>query len=146
MRPLLLATKPATPVLWVGTALVLLGLAPAVGRADVILGNLGSGNGGSATLDSNDFYCRFLYHGKPGLLPFGRPDYTYHQPCKRHDIPAGKRCGRPTVGQRPFHVHQSDLLFGPKNIHVHRRLSLHSRLPTPRTGSSVRRQSRVLVG
>ena len=55
MKPLLLATKPATPVLWAGLALVLLGLVPAVGQADAILGNLVSGDGGFRTLDQNDF-------------------------------------------------------------------------------------------
>jgi hypothetical protein len=56
MRPLLFTSKPATPVLWAGTVLVLLGLAPAVCRADVILGNLGTGDGStSLTLNSTTF-------------------------------------------------------------------------------------------
>jgi hypothetical protein len=55
MRRPLIATKPATPVLWAGAVLVLLGLAPAVGRADVILGNLGAGDGGNVQTSANKY-------------------------------------------------------------------------------------------
>jgi hypothetical protein len=57
MRPPLFATKPFAPVLWAGMGLVLLGLAPAVGRADMILGNLGAPNGSSVSIDSTDLYA-----------------------------------------------------------------------------------------
>jgi len=59
MRPLLLATKPATPVLWAGLALVLLTLVPAATRADVIIGNLGAGDGGKVTLNGNSVAASF---------------------------------------------------------------------------------------
>ena len=59
MKPLLLATKPAPPVLWAGLALVLLGLAPAVGRANVILGNLGTvaTDGSSQPIDKGNWFA-----------------------------------------------------------------------------------------
>ena len=53
MKPLFSATKQAIPVLWTSLALVLLGIAPAVARADVILGNLGTADGNN--LDILDF-------------------------------------------------------------------------------------------
>ena len=55
MRPLLFATKPATSVLWATTILVLLGMSPAVGRADVILGNLEAGSRGNSVINSADY-------------------------------------------------------------------------------------------
>ena len=55
MRALRFATKPATPVLWAGLALVLLGLAPAATRADVIIGNLGAVDGGNVSLSATNY-------------------------------------------------------------------------------------------
>jgi len=57
MRLLHLAAKPAKSVLRAGMALVLLGLSPAVGRADVIIGNLGAQDGGSITLNSSELFA-----------------------------------------------------------------------------------------
>lgn len=45
----------ATPVRWAGLATLLLGLAPSVGRADVILGNLGAGDGGNVMINPNNY-------------------------------------------------------------------------------------------
>lgn len=50
-----LLRKLATPALWTGMVLILLASAPAAARADVILGNLGSGNGGSPTISTTEF-------------------------------------------------------------------------------------------
>ena len=52
MRPPLFATKPFAPVLWAGMALVLLGLAPAAGRADMIFGNLDAATGNDSNSQS----------------------------------------------------------------------------------------------
>ena len=52
MRPLLFATKPATLALRAGMGLVLLGLAPAAGRADMIFGNLDAATGSDSSSQS----------------------------------------------------------------------------------------------
>jgi hypothetical protein len=57
MRRLLFAIKPATRVLWAATVLVMLGLAPAVGRADVILGNLTVLNGSNQAYSQNGWFA-----------------------------------------------------------------------------------------
>ena len=59
MRPLLLVTQPATSVLWTGLAIVLLGLAPAATRADVVIGNLGAGDGGKVQLNDDSIAASF---------------------------------------------------------------------------------------
>ena len=66
MRPLFLPTRQARPVLWAGLALVLLGLAPATTRADVVLGNLISGGdvNNLVALSNSDLAAASLYHVK----------------------------------------------------------------------------------
>ena len=68
MRPLRVATKPSMLVLWEGMVLVLLGLAPAVGRADLVLGNLGAGDGTSLSIESTDLVA--------ASFTMGNQDYT----------------------------------------------------------------------
>ena len=50
MRPLTFATKLTTRNLSYGMFLILLALSPVVSRADVILGNLGAGDGGNVMI------------------------------------------------------------------------------------------------
>jgi hypothetical protein len=49
-------TKVFTPVLWAGIAL-LLGLAPAVCRANVVIGNLAAGDGSNQSIDSGNWFA-----------------------------------------------------------------------------------------
>jgi hypothetical protein len=55
MRQLFFGTQPVTRVLRAGTFVVLLGLAPAVGRADVIIGNLGAADGNSLSFNGSSW-------------------------------------------------------------------------------------------
>lgn len=58
MRSVHFATKWAPPVLRAGMALVLLGLAPAVGRASIIIGNLtGAVNSSNQSINNNNWYA-----------------------------------------------------------------------------------------
>jgi len=66
IRPLLFTTMPARRVLWAATVLVLLGLTPAVGRASVILGNLGAGDGSNQAFNSGNWYAASFTLGSQG--------------------------------------------------------------------------------
>jgi hypothetical protein len=67
MRQLFFATRPVTRVLWACIVTVLLGLAPAVGRASVILGNLGAGDGSNQSIDANNWLAASFTMGS---LPY----------------------------------------------------------------------------
>ena len=86
MRSLNFATRPTTTVLWAG-ALVLLVLAPAAGRGDIILGNLGAASGSdssSESINSSDFFAGSFTMGSQAyslsdaqiLLTFSPPRST----------------------------------------------------------------------
>jgi hypothetical protein len=47
----------AAPVLWAGIGLLLLGLAPAVCRANVVIGNLGAGDSSNQSIDSGNWFA-----------------------------------------------------------------------------------------
>ncbi len=59
MSPLHFAPKRATLVLWAGTVLVLLTMAPAATRADVIIGNLSAGDGGKVQINDDSVAVSF---------------------------------------------------------------------------------------
>jgi len=68
MRPLLFASRSATPALTAGLALVLLTLAPAATRADVVLGNFGAGDGGNVSTSTNNFNAASFTMGSQDYL------------------------------------------------------------------------------
>ena len=113
MRPLLFATKPAKPVLWAGTVLVLLGCTcrrPGGYRSSGIwwLGITQPINHRSTDLFAGSFTMGSQAYSLSDVQI--RLTFTLHH----NDIPAGKRFDRPlpTVGHRLFTFDQSDLLFG----------------------------------
>ena len=148
MRSLLFATKPATPVLWAGLALVLLGLVPAAARADFIIGNLERRWDGS-TLVTHQFDVIFMLVPLPWearLTPFR---------TSRLDLPSALQvattfqlesdaAGNPS-GTVLFTFTNPTFGSGtrPRTRSPQALPSLS--LPTPRTGSSVPRHSSLIA-